>query len=617
MASSSDNPAPLCGFNKCRNTANVTRCEREPPRCSRCCDCGKHRPSRKGADGLISQRGQRNPNKVLVRDAVNEHYVFLKHLQKVINDKFSDCQYYQEQGDGYVEVSFWTKHGLTTNLQQLAFCLSLAAASGVSASDIKNPSRRTETVTWVCQLSGNHFDNMDNANVVTSAKQVMYKHLPEPAQLPLQAPDLQGQVEPMFASNDTLLASLLEPLDDVQTFITVEDIHGARLATARELNPCRTLSDEATGDEVASSSSSKRPRPPVPVPLLFSFEEDKSLKNFPTWAPMSADMPKRYEQLSEKSGDDFMEKIRNAPPCERLRHLCPRRKGWWCFLGTPLAPRTAHVQLKTITLKCGDVNRSVWNAWIARAPFGTSDLPVPQRAADEFCMFLNAREGCKDVIKKMAVENLRGKPENDVLKQMAGGEKGFWLVCDLVGDEYVHQDGGKHWPMINGWHASSLYSVWSMLRRGPDFAFEMKANRGKAAVPGFYYHVKEQASLCSGYATYSPLSDSGFYYAPFFELRTPSEDPTGCPVSAGGSQQRVCQPHCTRFSRLLVHVIHMREVYEGTRDIQFNVFPGWMSTYEMDPDDSLATFVERCENQQDTSVDILYFRSELTGSQPE
>jgi hypothetical protein len=61
----------------------------------------------------------------------------------------------------------------------------------------------------------------------------------------------------------------------------------------------------------------------------------------------------------------------------------------------------------------------------------------------------------------------------------------------------------------------------------------------------------------------------------------------------------------------------MREVYQGSKDIQFNVFPGWVSTYEMDPEDSLAAFVERCTDKQDTPVQIWYFRPALTESQLE
>jgi hypothetical protein len=160
-----------------------------------------------------------------------------------------------------------------------------------------------------------------------------------------------------------------------------------------------------------------------------------------------------------------------------------------------------------------------------------------------------------------------------------------------------------------------MYSVWRMLLLGPDFAFETKGNKRNTVVAGFYYHAKEQAALCTSYATYSPLSDSGFYYAPFFELRTAKEDPDGLAVSAGGSHQRVCQPACTRFSRLLVHVIHMRELFDGSKSTQFNMNPGWVATYEMDPEDTLGAFVKRCEEKQHMDVQIFYFRDELTPSQ--
>jgi hypothetical protein len=336
------------------------------------------------------------------------------------------------------------------------------------------------------------------------------------------------------------------------------------------------------------------------------------LKQFPYWDPVKDNMPMTYKRFCEASTEDFRAKIRYAPPCERLRHLKPTRSGWWSFLGNPLAPRTAYGQLKTLVLKCGDVGSSVWKAWLARAPFGTNQLPLPQRAVDEFCVFLSARGDWNEVIKKIRVESTREKPENNVLKEMASGEKGFWIVCELVDADYDYVKAGAVSTMVTGWHASSMYSVWRMLSRGPDFAFETKGHNKRAVTAGFYYHLKQESRHCAAYATYSPLSESGFYYAPFFELRTPQNDPDWLAVSAGGSNQRVCQPHCTRFTRLLVHVIHMRDVFAGEKATQFNLTPGWAPTYEMDPDDSMETFASRCEENKDMDVETIYLREELT-----
>ncbi len=142
MASSSAGPHTKCGFKGCGNAANVSRCERVPQRCSACCDCGKHRPTRKEPDGINARRGHRNPEKELVREALNEHFVFLTHLEKLIDKRFSDWQWHQQEEENYGSLSFWDKHGLTTRLKKLEFCLTLAATSGVSASDIADPSRQ-------------------------------------------------------------------------------------------------------------------------------------------------------------------------------------------------------------------------------------------------------------------------------------------------------------------------------------------------------------------------------------------------------------------------------------------------------------------------------------------
>ena len=179
------------------------------------------------------------------------------------------------------------------------------------------------------------------------------------------------------------------------------------------------------------------------------------MPHFPKWTQSNNDIPMTYELFFGEWNDGSMARISNAPPCERLRNLNPTRRGWWSFVGNPLAPRTAYAQLKTICLKCGDVNKSAWAAWVARASFGTINQPSPQRAMEEFCKFLKACEKCLDKIKEVPVVSTRGTEENDVLKQMAGGEKGFWIVCDLSDDTYEHVRGAATSSMSKGWHASS------------------------------------------------------------------------------------------------------------------------------------------------------------------
>jgi len=550
-----------------------------------------------------------------VREAVEAHYKFLRHLERAIDKKFSYWNWYPEQDEDDANTTFWERHGLDNHFKKLRFCLTLAAFSGVSASDIEHPSRQTEALTFVCEMSAQHFANRPHLSVVDSAKQLMYAQYSEAAPAPV-VPDLQGQVDAKFADNATLLASLLEPLEAVQVFMKAEDIHAARQATAREMEES-TESAAPTGSGDASSSTSKRSRPMVPKPpdVFFDFEETDELTKFPSWSPSANDMPMIYERFCGEWNDGSFDVLLNAPPRERLRHLAPTRLGWWSFVGNPLAPRTAYAELKTVTLKCGDVNKSLWKAWEARCPFGSVNQPSPNTAVEEVCTFLQMRDQSLDMITKTTVVSTRDAAENSVLKQMACGEKGFWIVFDLVGAGYEHKRGTAVSAMVSGWHASSMYSVWRMLLLGPDFAFETKGNGNNPMVAGFYYHLKEQANLCAGYATYTPLSNSGFYFAPFFELRTAKDDPDGKAVSAGGSQQRVCQPHCTRFSRLLVHVLHMRDVFDGARSVQFNVNPGWVPTYEMDPDDSLAAFVQRCTDKQSMGVEIMYFRPELTPEQ--
>ncbi len=66
---------------------------------------------------------------------------------------------------------------------------------------------------------------------------------------------------------------------------------------------------------------------------------------------------------------------------------------------------------------------------------------------------------------------------------------------------------------------------------------------------------------------------------------------------------------------MLLHVIHMREVFNGQKATQFNINPGWAATYEMDPNDSLSAFVQRCTEKQNMEVEILFFLPELTAEQ--
>jgi hypothetical protein len=120
MSSSSETPwnTTKCGFEGCSNVATVTRCRRVPPRCGTCCDCGMHRPPRKGADGIFARRGTRNPEKVLVRDAIDEHYKFLSHMEKVIDNKFWYWNGCEQQAGNTTFTTFWEKHGLDTHFKK-------------------------------------------------------------------------------------------------------------------------------------------------------------------------------------------------------------------------------------------------------------------------------------------------------------------------------------------------------------------------------------------------------------------------------------------------------------------------------------------------------------------
>ena len=112
--------------------------------------------------------------------------------------------------------------------------------------------------------------------------------------------------------------------------------------------------------------------------------------------------------------------------------------------------------------------------------------------------------------------------------------------------------------------------------------------------------------------SYVPISSSGNVYGCLAQLRTPSDDPRGRAVSAGGNNQRVCQPDCTRLSYMHVHVIHVRELFCGAKDQQFLVMPSWVPTYELDPQDGLKEIVDRSEKMSESSLMHRYFRPELT-----
>ena len=147
--------------------------------------------------------------------------------------------------------------------------------------------------------------------------------------------------------------------------------------------------------------------------------------------------------------------------------------------------------------------------------------------------------------------------------------------------------------------------------RGVDLSFETTASK-KRAITGFYYHVKAEVTSVGGYMSYVPISSSGYVYGCLVQLRTPSEDPRGRAVSAGGNNQRVCQPDCTRLSYMHVHVIHVRELFCGAKDQQFLVMPSWVPTYELDPQDGLKEIVDRSEKMSESSLMHRYFRPEVT-----
>jgi hypothetical protein len=231
---------------------------------------------------------------------------------------------------------------------------------------------------------------------------------------------------------------------------------------------------------------------------------------------------------------------------------------------------------------------------------------------EEIFGWMSQRSGILDQIGRVSLQCADNIEEDDAL-HLAGQGKGFWIKCELPDVDYKEKEARDVSVMVEGYHGTSLYSIWRMLMRGVDISFVTKTSKSrKGHVAGFYYHVKAQVSSAGGYMSYIPISNSGYVYGCLVQVRTPSTDPEFRPVSAGANNNRVCQPDCTRISHLHVHVLHVRELFCGSREKQFLVMPSWVPTYELDPQDDLQQIVDRSEKKSESLLMHHYFRPELT-----
>jgi len=78
----------------------------------------------------------------------------------------------------------------------------------------------------------------------------------------------------------------------------------------------------------------------------------------------------------------------------------------------------------------------------------------------------------------------------------------------------------------NGYHGTSLYVLHRVTHTGMETGFASVHNN-QHEFKGIFNHSQERVHLCQHYMLYTPLDDTGYYWAPLLTLQYPERDPQG------------------------------------------------------------------------------------------
>ena len=286
--------------------------------------------------------------------------------------------------------------------------------------------------------------------------------------------------------------------------------------------------------------------------------------------------------------------LADPPTTPTPADLCYRDGGTFLWNATRQCPASAAVRASgagpVVLLKGSDM--ASLEQWQRHG--NAIGLSMPQQAAraasDAFHHFCRARPHLSARIPAWTSE----------LPPFADGSCGSWLrgrMTSLPGSRENRNDR-------IGWHGTALHYLERVAARGLEDGWSGITVKGHCKL-GVYFHIQERARLCFNYILYSALEqDSGFVFAPFVELRAPSEDPhnrTQHLRRPGGRHQELTYEDVAVATDVWIHVRHVSEFLDAGADDSIHAEGHFEQALEADALLPRQTLIARAKAVADAS----------------
>jgi hypothetical protein len=160
-------------------------------------------------------------------------------------------------------------------------------------------------------------------------------------------------------------------------------------------------------------------------------------------------------------------------------------------------------------------------------------------------------------------------------------------------------------------HGTSLQCVHRIVATGLEIGMAVNCKESGKPRSGIFSHMAHASHLCLMYMLFAPLDDSGFLFAPLFELRNPAIDPHGRPSvlrrANKDNNQRLSYPDTTTIVK--VHFLAIHAAYFADKSPPEEKYPIWGNAEpvfhaetELSPDQSWAEIQAASEPAHDPAL---------------
>ena len=154
-------------------------------------------------------------------------------------------------------------------------------------------------------------------------------------------------------------------------------------------------------------------------------------------------------------------------------------------------------------------------------------------------------------------------------------------------------------PTFNqtGYHGTSMNNLGRCLFQGVQVGWSAIREGASDAVTGIYIMGANALDLCSSYTVYTPLQRSGYYYAPYIQIRYRYDSATDTRKHVAKRAQRASQyvtyPDVSAISAVYFHVVSAADMVSGPKLHWLTFEPERPSNMEIPLEEAHESIVRR------------------------